>query len=811
MFLYNLKIAFRRLRHNPFHSLVNIIGLTIGIMTCIFIYSYMSYEKSYDTFYKNYDQIYRIAFSKYLNGSISERLAKSPAALADAIRNNMPEALSTTQFYPLNEVTVTMNNKRFNESHVFWADTSFINVFSMNLMYGSLTGDGVLISESIARKYFNNPASAVNQPVSITEEENIGSIVRGVFRDVPGNTHFSYDILLFKKEDEPAGTAAWRWTGVYTYILLNKKTSPEVFSENLNLLIKDKTQGIYDFDIIPEVNLQQLGEIHLHSDLREELQPNGSYQVIIFLLIIGIIVICVAWINSINLFTADLIERTREISIRKILGSDRHGLLRQFLVEGMILSLFSGGMSLFLVYLLFPEFANICGKPLAWHLLINEVFFRIGFTGLLITGIVIYGIYPVFFLSSFDSVRALKKESDYLSASKFSPKTGLLIFQFAATTFVMITTLIVYRQLQYMMNSDLGMNINQLVVVKAPHMEKEDWSDKLVSYVIDSSYFRKKQQFKYALESTSRLNVASVSQIPGKELIWGTEGFHRENSLPEDVHSLNMQGIDYDFLKVFDIELLAGRNFSKEHTTDQLGAVLINESALHELGYTSPDEAAGSNLVFYDNSKKRIIGVIRDFHQESFKRSIRPTFYQLLPRALDYIVIRIPPQNLRISLDQIRKRWELAFPESPFDYFFLDNFFNAQYKAETRFLNIFAIFMFLAIITANTGLLGLSSYMISRRTKEIGIRKVMGASVNNLVILFSKGYMFLLLLSFCIAIPAAIYVSENWLNNYAFKSGLAWWIFVAPVLLSMVISLMTVAVQSFKYSIRNPVETLRTE
>ncbi|MEM6845284.1 MAG: ABC transporter permease [Bacteroidota bacterium] len=801
-------LATRHAQRHLTSSLVNILGLTTGITIGILVYSYVSWERSYDAFYPNHDRIYRVSFQKFIQGVNSESLAKSPSALANTIREDLPEARYTTKIYPAAGVTIEMGKDRFNEKQVYGVDPHFVNVFSPTILHGTSEGLGVLIAESVAKKYFSNPASSLGQSIEILGEDHTLSQVIGVFEDLPTNTHFPYEIL-FVQPEEAESELSWRFTGAYTYTLLSNGVNVDLFEKQLNKIVTEKSKGTFDAQVTTQVNLQPLSSIHLHSNLQEEIVPNGSYQLLLLLIIIGLIVPTVAIINSVNIYTAQALGRMKEVGIRKILGTTQSHLVQQFVIEASLYSFICVSLAIGLSMLLLPSLAELSGKPLSWTQLYTDSMFWIAVVSVLLITIVALALYPSLLLSSVNPSRAIKGQTQ-VSGHLFLRK-GLITFQFLATAFVMITVLLIYQQLRFMQERDLGIDVEQLLAIKAPSMEKEEWSDEHTSYVIDAEYSRLTQLLEEKLASFSSMQVASVSHVPGSELVWGTEGFRREESSPDEVHFLHMQGIDDQFVEVFEATVLAGRNFSERYTTDQFNTVLLNESAVRTLGFSSAEEAVGKHLVFHDNSQKLIVGVLQDFHQESLQEAIKPTFYELLPRALDYLVVKIPEKDIEQSTAIVQAQWEEVFPNNPFDYFFLDDFYHQQYHDERQFSQISSLFMLLCLGIALMGLFGLSIYVISQRTKEISIRKVLGAPLAHLTFLLMKGLLSLACLGFLIAAPLAYLLLNEWLQGYAYRTEWQWWMFAFPLLFLVGLSVLTTGGQSVKQALRNPADVLRDD
>ena len=789
-------------------SLVNILGLTTGITIGILVYSYISWERGYDMFYPNHDRIYRISFQKFIQGIKSESLAKSPSALANTIREDLPEAHHTTKIYPATGVTIEMGEKRLNEKQVYGVDPHFVDIFSATILHGTSEGLGVLVAESVAKKYFTNPASALGESIEILGEDHTISQVIGVFADLPANTHFPYEIL-FVQAEEAESELSWHFTGAYTYTLLSEGVNVDQFEEQLNKTVTEKSKGVFDEQVTTRVNLQPLTSIHLHSNLQEEIVPNGSHQLLLLLIIIGLIVPTVAIVNSVNIYTVHALGRTKEVGIRKILGTTQSRLVQQFFAEASFYSFIGISLALGLSIFLFPFLAELSGKPLSSTQLYADSIFWLGIASIFLVTALALALYPSLLLSSVNPSRAIKGVSQ-VSGSLFLRK-GLITFQFVATTFVMITVLLIHQQLKFMQGRDLGIDVEQLVAIKAPNMEKEEWSEKRKSYVIDSEYSRLTHLLEEKLSSFSSMQVASVSHVPGSELVWGTEGFRREGSSPDEVHFLHMQGIDDQFIEVFDATVLAGRNFSERYSTDQFNTVLLNESAIRTLGFSSAEEAVGKHLIFYDNSQKLIVGILQDFHQESLQQVIKPTFYELLPRALDYLVVKIPEKDIEQSMAVIQAQWNEVFSDSPFDYFFLDDFYHRQYHDEQQFFRVSSLFMLLCLVIALMGLFGLSIFIISRRIKEISIRKVLGAPLAHLTFLLMKGLLSLACLGFLFAAPIAYLLLNKWLHGYAYRTEWQWWMFAVPLLLLVGLSVLTTGGQSVKQALRNPADILRDD
>jgi putative ABC transport system permease protein len=802
-------IACRNLFRHKVFSFINIVGLSIGIAASLLLLQYVAYERSYDRFHSNGHNIYRIRHDIYKKGIIESRSAISYYGAAVAIKENFQEVL---RFVRLHRADGMFNYYRDNgevishyETKAFYADSTFFDVFSFPLVLGHKdkilrSPNSLIISASAAKKYFGD-SNPLGKTISLTTEWAGGQYtVEGVFHDIPENTHLKFDFLFSIHNLLSNGqfkNGAWYWTNFYTYLVLKPDTDPTAFQQKLSSVI-DTHLGRHLRKINSEEKfmLQPLTDIHLHSDLGAEIALNGDYRIVSFLLLISFFIIGIAWLNYINLSTAKATERAREVGLRKVMGSNKTQLIKQFLVESSVLTSLSVVIALFLFVIILPHFNQLAGKEVMSELTGQNGFWIVTAI-ILILGSFLSGVYPAFVLSSFNPLATIKGKFIRNVGNAFLRK-AMVVFQFGAAILLMIATMTVFRQLEFMRSQDLGFDISHKVIVRGPRLIK------------DESYLNTMDNFKNILKGYSDVkSVSASSEVPGKEIFWANE--FRLGTESENVRRItSILAVDEDFIPSYDIKLIAGRNFMKDHTTDFGAAVIINESALSLLGFEDPELIIGENLILADQSKK-IIGVVKDFHQMSLKQSKAPTVFQYIPWRQDYLTVSTNSKNLRATMASIENVYHDIFPENAFEYFFLDDQFNQQYQAEERAWKIFILSSALAILIACMGLFGLSSFMTIQRTKEVAIRKVLGATVTNITVLLSRDFIMLVLISFAVAAPVSWYLIDQWLQDFAYRINIPWWAFLLSGLLTLVIAFLTVSFQSVKAAFKNPISSIKVE
>ena len=808
-------IAYRNLLKNKGFSLINIVGLAIGMSACLLILQYVSFELSYDDFRKT--NVYRIADYGYMQGELIGKRAQTSPALAPALQREIPEVVHAARLVhtaPLmSDPVIQAGERSFHEERIYFADASILHMFSYQLLEGNpdkalSLPEHVLLSASMAQKYFPGQ-DALGQMLTfhMGERGKAQLKVSGVFEDIPENAHLHTDFLIsFNSITVPWNlNENWEWGNFYNYIELNPGSDPVVVQEKMTAVV-EKHMG----DVMAEWRkggytrepvLQAIQSIHLDSDLEAEAEPNGSRRAVEFLSIIAFFILLIAWINYLNLTTAKSAERAREISIRKVMGSRRYQLIGQFMTESLLINLLGAVLALTLVQLLAPSFRTFTGSSFASGYDSNMLWFIVT---VFLIGSLLAGLYPAYLISSYQAVKSLKG-LPHTSKNGIGLRKGLVVLQFAASIALITGTLAVQQQLSFMRQQDLGLDIEQTLIVKGPGIK-------------DSTYQSRLASFKYeAAKLPSVQAIGLSSSIPGKELSWG-RSFYRP-SYPENAQGISIIAVDEDFFDLYQADFLAGRNFSEAYSSDK-EAVIFNEKAIWLLGFDHAEAAMQQEVIWKETDgqhwPREIIGVIKDFNQEALHKEVGPVVFALkryvnAPWAGEYYSLKISTQDYPATLAQIQASWQQSFPNSPFDYFFLDEFFNRQYQADQLLSKVFGLFSSLAILIACLGLFGLSSYTTVQRTKEIGIRKVLGASVSSIIRLLSQDFVRLVLLSAVVALPLAYWAMNEWLQNYAYRIEISGWLLVIPVLAVLLLALLTVGLHTVKAALRNPARSLKYE
>ncbi|MEP7258654.1 MAG: FtsX-like permease family protein, partial [Flavitalea sp.] len=629
---------------------------------------------------------------------------------------------------------------------------------------------------------------------------------------VPEDSHIKFDMLIsFETIGTQWGYTEWTYPEFYNYVVLAPGTDPKRVEAKFPAFVeKHLGAKMRELNFKSNFHLQPVTDIHLNSNYRMEAEANGSQKEVYFLSIIGLFILVIAWINYINLSTAKSMERAKEVGLRKVVGARKGQLIVQFLFESLIINLMALLVAAIIVLVCMPLFGHFIGKD------IGKGFFSVGLGAdpgfwmmvffIFIAGALLVGAYPALILSSFKPVSVLKGIA-VKSNSGVSLRRALVSFQFILSIILIAATIIIFRQLSFMRNQDLGYSKDQLLVVKAPA-------------VIDTTVFAKYEYFKTELSKNPAVISSSFSSdIPGM-LIRYRNGVYRANQDKSQSYTVNLMEVNENFITTFKIPMVAGRNFGSQES-DRMGSdttntqILVNEEVVSGLGYKSPGEAVNQKVIFSLGQfevKCTIKGVVKNYHQKSLKEKYEPILYYY-PNRTDwkYMAINMNVAGLDKQLPGIDKLYRSIFPGNPFEYFFLDEFFNKQYQSDQRLGNVFGLFTILAIIVSCLGLLGLSSFVIKLRTKEIGIRKALGANLASILVLFSKDFVRMVIIASVIAIPITYFAAGKWLQNYAFHIGLNWFIFVAPPVALLMIVLLTISLQSLRAVLTNPIKSLRSE
>jgi putative ABC transport system permease protein len=795
-----LIVAFRNFWRNKVHSLINLFGLTLGLTCCLFITLYVTDEKSYDRWIPDYEQLYRVSINIKTSDGKDIFFAPTSATLAKALLN-YPQVEETVRIYPDNSGKAVVSvgpEKQFHEKQVFTVDSNIFRVFSYHLLAGNSATplrepNTVVISNEMAEKYFGrekNAQSYLNRTLKINEDNYN---VTGILADIPGNSYFRPDFLIsFSTFNNMPWMGRflnnWHTTIVHTFIKLKPGTDLTAFEKGISHIadqyvlneIKANAQAYRYF-------VQPLADIHLHSDLRNEISKNSSAIYIRVLSFIALFILLIACINFINLATARATMRAREVGVRKVIGAQRGQLIWQFMAEACLMSLLSLVFSALIIWLTLPLFNSVAGKTIA----LNEVFgfnricFAIGLSFLL--GL-IAGIYPAIILSSFSPVKIIQGHKIKHSSSRL--RSSLVVTQFAISILLIISTIVVYRQLQFMKSASLGFDKSQVMVIPVQGNGSPARFETLISNFNNQSKI---------------LAATASSTIPGYE--FGNNLFWLKNDRAKKT-DMRLLSADDQFLKTYNIKLVAGKSFKAIVDTNRfITDVLINEATLPYFGWKTPEEAIGQEFDGWGT----ISSIYKDFHFTSLQTKIAPLaiFYQ--PLWFGYVSVKVNAGDLSNTIAQLENTWKKTMPSQPFDYFFIDEEFDKQYHAEEKLQQLFMMFSVFAIVIACLGLFGLATFTAELRIKEISIRKVLGASVKEIFRLLSKDFLKLVVVASIIAFPLAWWGMHKWLEYFAYRINMSWWVFAVAGLIAVIIALGTISFQAIKAAIANPVKSLRTE
>jgi putative ABC transport system permease protein len=789
-----LKIAFRNLwRHKAF-SFINIMGLTVGMTACFLIFLYIKFELSYDSFHTKADRIYRIVCDIKTPTEVIK--AAGPSwAVPPNVKDEFSEVESFVRIAGGDNVLIRNGDVKYQEEQSMWADSSFFKVFDFKLLKGNPQTAlrdpfTIVLTETSAKKYFGK-TDPIGKTLLITGDA-IPARVTGVMKDIPENSQIKGDVVLsmstITKEWNKNLDNQWGNYGAQAYLLLKPGVNAKSLEKKFPAFL-EKRNGteMRKGQMFATLFLEPMKDVYLRSTRNGN--TTGNINNVYIFSIVAIFILLIACINFVNLTTARSTERAKEVGIRKVVGAAKSQLARQFIGESVILCLIAFLLSLVVSSLLLPLFNELSGKIIS-----EGIFDRGEYVLMLLLAAIgiglLAGIYPALVLSSFKPVIVLKGR--FATGTRgIVLRKALVVAQFSISVALIIGTIVVYDQMSYMRNRELGFTKDQMIV-------------------IDTNGDPGKNAFNQAIKSIPAVkSTALSSSVPGS----GNPGAYSEIENKKgdlQIANLDLYFVDFDYIDQYKIKVLAGRGFSRDFGTDTTQAMVLNEAAIKMFGYSSPEEAVGRRFKQWGREGK-IIGVIKDFHFRSLQQPIKPLSMRIEPGGSNLVSAHVSTANLPATLAAIESKWKTIIPNRPFSYYFLDEFFDKQYRGEERFGSLFLNFSILAIFISCLGLLGLASYSTMQRTKEIGIRKVMGASVRGIINLLSKEFLMLVILSFFIAMPVAWYFMHSWLQDFAYRTKISWWVFVLAGGIAILIAVFTVSFQAIKAAIANPAKSLRTE
>ena len=806
------KIAIRNLQRNKAFSFINIFGLAIGLATCTLIMLYIFSESGYDTHNKDANRIFRIATEAGQLGDIKEKpWAATSAPIAWGLKEDMPEVEQTARllkFPNLDKMLLKYEHgndiKQFYETNGYYVDSTFFQIFTYPFIYGDASNalkepNSIVISDAVAQKLFGseNPVGkSINIGLSFG---NFNYKVTGVFDNSFIKSHIPVNFLLSMRNGD-LGTwvdAQTNWATnnlFYTYVKLKEGTDPKNFEAKLQAFI-DRRGGtdMKALGISKKLFIQPVQDIYLHSDLDNEIAPNGNITYLYILGTIALFVLLIACINFMNLSTARSGKRAKEVGIRKVIGAEKRSLVFQFLGESMMLSILALLLAVLIAYALLPFFNNLTQKNLQ---LFDDPSLWVCISGLTILSGIISGFYPAFYLSSFKSISVLKGKL-LNNFSAVAIRKGLVVFQFIISICLIFAAIVIMKQLNYLENKQLGFNKNQQIILplqgKNERNHYADLRDELL----------KTPDIKYVTSGSTYPGIPNVEDML----------FYAEGKSIHDVTDIHLATVGNDYFKTLGFTVLEGRGFSKEYTADS-NSIVLNEAALKELGY--PLKSSVGRKIYFDfkgmHTVMQIVGVVKDFNFESLYNSIKPFgFTTSMGNKYSYVIANTSTKNYASLLKHIQTSWNKINPDAPFLYSFLNNDFQKNYEKAQRVSLIVSYFTFIAILIACLGLFGLSAFSAEQRTREIGIRKLLGASVQSVLMLVSKEFLSLVIIAFIISIPLTWWGMHKWLQDFAYRINISWWIFAIAGILAIFIAALTVSFQAIKAAVSNPAKSLRTE
>jgi len=816
-----LLTAWRSLTKSRFFTTLNILGLSIGMAVFMLIAQYVYFERSYEDFIPNADNIYRVRLDAYLNNDLVFSSAENYPGVGPSLQREFPEVTGYARLYNVgykNNVIITNEAAQpspiaFKHKHFMYADSSFLPLMGYKMVAGDPATAlaqpfNAVISEKYAKMYFGDE-DPIGKQLRLQDDDFVNELVKvsGVFKDLPANTHLKFDVLFSYTTLYPRGEwtveryrQGWRRKDMFTFISIRPDADPKALEAKIPAIVdkykpENKQRNGKDVMI-----LQPLRSIHLKSNLAEEPETNGDERIVNFMSLIGVFVLIIAWINYINLSTAKAMERAKEVGVRKVMGALKYQLVRQFLTESGLVNFLSLAVALGLVAMVLPGFNSLSGLSLAVTSLMQPWF--LGLLLILWTGgTLLSGFYPAIVLSSFRPVVVLKGKLKN-SVSGIFLRKALVVSQFVASVALIASTFVVYDQLNFMMSKDLGVNIDQVLVVERPGIASRD--RKAFNSAID--VFRDELK-----KSPSVQGVSASATIPGKQREY--KAVVKRYGTPDDqAVTIKFNSMDYEFMDVFKMKLIAGRPFKEEYTKDQDTSVVITETTSRIMGFAKPEDAIGQTMgITAFQWNPIIVGVVNDYHQVSLKKAVDPSVFYCSKYGGEFYSIRISTNNLPETVDHVRESWTKAFPGNPFEYFFLDDYFNMQYTNEKKFGALFTVFAALAVIVGCLGLFGLSAYTANQRTKEIGIRKALGSTEKGIFVLLSVEYMKLVGVSIVLAVPLVWWMMNSWLQTFSYRITISTIVFAAAGAMVMLVAFLAVSHQTLKAARVNPVDSLRYE
>lgn len=793
-----VKVAFRRMRRHLGYTIINVLGLAVGLAVCACIGLYVTDELSYDDFHPTADRLYRVVTD--LKGEDRVRkFALTPQPVGPILERKYPEVETAVRLHPAQKPTVKVASQFYRDRQFFYAEPDLFEAFGFALRRGDSTAlrapQSVVLTERTAETYFGDQ-DPMGRTIVADETEYT---VTGIVDDPPANTHLQFDGLFSYSSLSDAARQQWGKINAYTYLVLSKGTDVQAFEENISRFVEAETDGRVQkaLGMTSFLSLQHVPDIHLHSDRRGDLSASGDIQTVYLFAGIAVLVLLIACINFMNLATARSMDRAREVGVRKAIGATRGGLAGQFLAESVLTVLFAAVLAVGLVAAGLPFVNAVSGKALSISMLAAPTVIAGTIAGVIVVGL-LAGSYPALVLSRFQPARVLQ---DFLGGSQQQQwlREGLVVFQFGVAMALVIGVAVILRQFTYMQNQDLGFQDERVLVAD-------------LRPVPDSIVVQQYRTLKQELVRDPSIQQAAVTGgVPGRSIADGI--VVRPEGLPDDeTRDLRRYDVDADYLETLNIEVVAGRGFRPgDQKAKNPYPVLVNETAVKVNGWSSPEAAIGKTMRRNEKLVYEVVGVVEDYHHFSLRQKIEPLFMRFARGGYEYAAMRVAPGQVSQALDHLWQTWSELYPSYPTEHFFLATDFERQYQAERRLASIFGGFAGFALFVACLGLLGLAAFMVRRRRKEIAVRKVLGATMSRLVGLLSGDFLKLIGVAFVVATPVAYLGAQEWLQDFAYRVHLSPWLFLGAGLVVALLALSTVSVQAIWAAFLDPATTLRDE
>lgn len=810
-------IAWRNLLKNKAFSIINITGLAFGIAACLFIFQFVSFELSFDSFNEKLDRTYRVTNDRFQNGKLIQHGTIMYPTIGATMAKDFPEIEEHTRIMPGGDLNVKIGDKNFRGDRCHFADEKFFSVFSFKMLAGNRTTllkdpYTAVLTEKTASKYFEGSDKDYSKLIGKTFLWGLDTrpyAVVGICENIPTNSHLQFDALvsyatLYDGENKDADIS-WTWSDMRHYLVLIPGTDYKRLESKFPAFSDRYFKGDKVSGSVEKFYLQPMKDAHLYSNYEYDIATTASGKAVWAMLIVAIFILVIAWINYINLTTSRALDRAKEVGLRKVMGAFKAQLVKQFIFESLLIATIAFAVAFLLVILFQSSFNQIVGSELSLRTLFNSLNLNHFLTLILVLlgGALLSGFYPAFILSSYQPVTVLKGKFTRSVKGNFLRK-GLVVFQFTSSAALITATFIVSSQIDFMNKSDLGFSKNDVLLVRAPELMQ--W---------DSTFVQRVESYKDELSKLPGVVNSSTSwNIPGNRL--GRSFGIRLSDQPSDTHyTMSNLGVDYGFFDTYGISLLAGRKFlPTDHNVDweKIKTVIINTNAVKLLGIKSPDDAVGKEIIWGDRGRKyTIVGVVNDFHQESLQKPMEPMIFRPAYSTYSTTSIKMKTLERDKTIADIEGVYKKFFPGNLFEYYFLDEQYQRQYNDETRFEKVISVFTGLAIIVSCLGLIGLSSYTATQRTKEISVRKVLGASMTNVISILSIDFVRLVVVASILSFPIAYFSVQKWLQGYAYRITPGWSQFILPALAIVLIAAATISFQVIKTARRNPAETLKYE